>query len=374
MKVIDLFAGAGGLSLGAERAGFNVALAVENDLNAIKTHKKNFSNTIHFENDIMGLDGNQIRNYIGNELCGIIGGPPCQGFSSIGNGDVNDPRNSLFEKFFSLVQEVQPIFYLAENVPGILNSKYKMIVKKARDLVKNDYINLRPITIKANEYGAPTTRTRVFFIGYKPEFFNGKLNANEFRKAKVDETERVLVKNALKGLPSNPSKKNVAKIQTSYFSEDSHPQYFHDRVKGVIPNGVGDADTINKYIEKRIITGMLPTEHSKDVMLRYKKLPLGKRDIVSKSVKLDPNSFCPTIRAGTGADKGSYQAVRPIHYSKPRVITPREAARMQGFPDWFVFSETIWHSFRQIGNSVSPIVAEKILQIIRQKLILWKCG
>jgi DNA (cytosine-5)-methyltransferase 1 len=87
-----------------------------------------------------------------------------------------------------------------------------------------------------------------------------------------------------------------------------------------------------------------------------------------KAKKLSPTGFCPTLRAGTGSDKGSYQAVRPIHYATNRVITPREAARLQGFPDWFVFHRTKWHSFRQIGNSVSPLLAEQLLKVIFDKL------
>lgn len=83
---------------------------------------------------------------------------------------------------------------------------------------------------------------------------------------------------------------------------------------------------------------------------------------------MDPNAFCPTLRAGTGPEKGSFQAVRPIHFSEARVINPREAARLQGFPDWFVLPNTIWHSFRQIGNSVSPIAAEAILKVIYMRL------
>ena len=109
--------------------------------------------------------------------------------------------------------------------------------------------------------------------------------------------------------------------------------------------------------------------NNKRINLR-KRLGYGKQDKVSKSTKLKPNGFCPTLRAGTGPDKGSYQAVRPIHYKHARVITPREAARLQGFPDWYQLPETIWHGFRQIGNSVSPIAAEQVLSAIYQKLTL----
>ena len=96
------------------------------------------------------------------------------------------------------------------------------------------------------------------------------------------------------------------------------------------------------------------------------QLKPGEVDSVSKSYRLKYKGFCPTLRAGTGSDKGSYQAVRPLHPTENRVITPREAARLQGFPDWFQFHSTKWHSFRQIGNSVSPILAEHILRVVKE--------
>lgn len=125
--VIDLFAGAGGLSLGAARAGFDVCAAVEIDPHAITSHRTNFPNTVHIQRNIMSLTGANIiaeANIRQQDLIGIIGGPPCQGFSSIGQGDVDDIRNRLFVKFFELVEDLHPLFFVAENVPGIMNCKY----------------------------------------------------------------------------------------------------------------------------------------------------------------------------------------------------------------------------------------------------------
>ena len=138
----------------------------------------------------------------------------------------------------------------------------------------------------------------------------------------------------------------------------------------LIPDNVGNAAYIRKYRNKHLVNGCVPTKHTVAVRTRFSRLQFNERDRVSKAKRLDPNGYCPTLRAGTGPEKGSYQAVRPIHYRYNRVITPREAARLQGFPDWFELPETIWHSFRQIGNSVSPIVAEQILSVIYQKLTL----
>lgn len=374
-KVIDLFAGVGGLSLGASRAGFSVIGAVELDDCAVEYHTLNFPNTIHIHKDILKLNGNQLIKELNcnkNDIFGIIGGPPCQGFSSIGRGDVNDDRNVLFKKFFDFVKEIKPSFYLAENVPGILNSKYDTIRSEAFSKLKG-YVQLPAIIVKADEYGAPTTRTRVFFIGYKKSSFKYCLSVEDFERAKVTESEKINVKEALTGLPQEISyKKNdtgEANIDLTYLTNSRlKNSYFHERVRGRIPTNVGNKQCIDNYLKHGKVKGHFSTNHSPEVAKRYATLKLGQRDKISKSVRLKPDGFCPTIRAGTGPEKGSYQAVRPIHFAYPRVITPREAARLQGFPDWFLFPYTIWHSFRQIGNSVSPIVAEQILAVIYHKL------
>lgn len=111
-KVIDLFSGVGGLSLGAARAGFNVVGAVDSDIKAISSHSKNFTSTQHLCENILKLNGEQLLKKFGVEnIDGIIGGPPCQGFSNMGKQDVNDDRNKLFIHFFKLVSEIKPKFF-----------------------------------------------------------------------------------------------------------------------------------------------------------------------------------------------------------------------------------------------------------------------
>ena len=204
-KVIDLFAGAGGLSLGAFRAGFDIVSAVELDPHAIRSHITNFPHTIHIQKDIMSLSGKELLELskINNDqLLGIIGGPPCQGFSNIGHGDVNDSRNQLFIKFFELINELQPVFFVAENVPGIMNDKYLQIRNNAFKNISN-YTLLSPIQVKANEYGAPTIRTRIFFIGYRNDMRIRPITVEDIENMKIPSFERTTVRSALEGLPSN---------------------------------------------------------------------------------------------------------------------------------------------------------------------------
>ncbi len=378
LNVIDLFAGAGGLSLGASRAGFNVASAIEIDSHAIASHIANFPNTIHIQRDIMQLDGPTILNLSNiteNNLVGIIGGPPCQGFSNIGHGDVNDERNQLFVKFFALIGELKPLFFVAENVPGIMNAKYDLIRQRAFQHVR-DYQLIPPICVNASEYGAPTSRTRYFFIGYKRCKKINTITVNDIEQMRIPTDQRTTAGDALEGLPANihysSNSTGIKPLSLDYVNPKApHCQsnFFYLRVTGMRPNGIGNTDYIRRYENLHEVNGCLPTKHSSIVRRRYAALAYGQRDHISKAVRLDPEGFCPTLRAGTGPEKGSYQAVRPIHYQFARVITPREAARLQGFPDWYKLPNTIWHSFRQIGNSVSPIVAERILSAIYQKLI-----
>lgn len=376
-NVIDLFAGAGGLSLGASRAGFNVVAAVELEPHAIATHMTNFPHSRHIQNDIMQLTGETLLTLSGiqaEQLDGIIGGPPCQGFSSIGHGEVDDARNTLFVKFFELVEEIQPPFFVAENVPGIMNAKYDQIRRTAFDHVR-DYHLLAPIKVDASEYGAPTTRTRIFFIGFRDDERIEPFTVADIERRKVAIDQKTTVRKALEGLPSDiryrPNNAGIRHLSDEYFNQDMpHIQspFFYERATGMRPEGLGDPDYIRQYANQHKVNGFFPTQHTEKVRKRYSQLKYGQQDRVSKSTRLNPNGFCPTLRAGTGPEKGSYQAVRPIHYAYARVITPREAARLQGFPDWFKLPETIWHGFRQIGNSVSPIVAEQVLLAIYQKL------
>lgn len=377
--MIDLFAGAGGLSLGAIRAGFNLVAAIELDSNAIETHMMNFHDVLHIQEDITKLNGAKILELVNlsqDQVAGIIGGPPCQGFSNIGQRRIDDNRNLLFIKFFEIVRDVQPLFFVAENVPGIMSEKFQQVRDEAFALLKG-YQILSPITVNASEYGAPTSRTRIFFIGYKNDSRIKAITVSDIEAMKVDVTSRTNVKQALEGLPEDivhsVEADGVRKLDTNYIdplAEHLQTKFFYARVLGLRQKNLGDTVYVSNFEKSHLVNGCLPTKHSEIVEKRYSELSHGQRDGISKSPRLQPMGFCPTLRAGTGPEKGSYQAVRPIHYKYPRVITPREAARLQGFPDWFKLPDTIWHSFRQIGNSVSPIVAERILSAIFQKLTL----
>ena len=365
LKIINLFSGAGGFSLGAKRAGFDIAGSVEIDPQAISVYQRNFPNTPLWEKDISTVSAIEIlQNFdlqVG-EIDGIIGGPPCQGFSLMGQNNSEDPRNQLFIHFFEIVNGAVPKFFLAENVPGILNPKNSQFIEQALSKVEDKYKILEPMRLVATKFGVPTTRERVFFFGYLEDQINS-IESTEFEAAN---TKPVCVEDALKGLPQEIDPLWLREENGWRTIEKVVEGDFGSKLYGKIPAGVGDAEAITRLNKKGEASGCLGTRHSEEIIDRYSKIKPGETDLVSKSRRLKPDGFCPTLRAGTGSDKGSYQAVRPLHPTENRVITPREAARLQGFPDWFQFHPTKWHSFRQIGNSVSPILAEHILSRIKR--------
>ena len=367
-NIVDLFCGVGGLSLGAARAGLVVRGAVDIDPQAIEAHARNFPSAVHLNADLSGFTGQRLScnlNVDGQEITGIIGGPPCQGFSIIGKRDQRDIRNRAFVQFFRIVSQVLPRFFLVENVPGILHKSYRTLREYAISHVGKCYTILPPMELAANEYGAATIRKRVFFFGYLRDTMK-PLALTSFKAPPGVET--VYVRDALAGLP--------IRIDPCWQKEEQGWHVVHvqgdgeyaQRLHGHIPPGVGDQIAIERLNKAKEASGSLGTRHSPEVATRYARTQRGTYDPVSKSYRLDPNGFCPTLRAGTGPGHGRFQAVRPIHPTEPRVITPREAARLQGFPDWFQFSSTKWHSFRQIGNSVSPLLAEKILRVVAEAM------
>lgn len=332
-KIIDLFAGAGGFSLGAVRAGFDIAAAIDLDPYAFETHKRNFPHSNHARRDVKGLSGDRLRDIAdvnGHRLHGLIGGPPCQGFSTMGSMRKNDARNKLFYHFFRLVSEVKPLFFVAENVPGILDAKYDGMRQESFRLVERGYHLLPAIELSAADFGAATERTRVFFIGWAKD---AGFILSERSFAVASASQKTVVRVAFEGLPQRIDPR--WRDERYLWQQVAKPKSSFGKSINRITDGVGDQESLKRFAGEAEVSGFLATKHTPEVVERFEKLEPGKVDPISKFPRLTWDGTCPTLRAGTASDRGSYQAARPIHPSRPRVITTREAARVQGFPDWF---------------------------------------
>ena len=347
MNVIDLFCGCGGLSLGAAAAGLTPALAFDVDAILTSSFAFNHPHTKLVLTDLAKVSGRDIQARIG-KVDGVIGGPPCQAFSEIGLRKADDPRRSLLGHFFKLVAELQPTFFVAENVRGLGYSNAQPVLEDALNLLPGSYQIVGPMALDAAEFGAATRRPRLFIVGYKPDHFH-PLTTSEVEGAKrPPET----VRSAITDLGTARLIGTVDGFDSWKIGQRGRPTRYAGSLRA--PDGS--------------FTGHRRTLHSRAVIRRFTAVPQGGRDAVGRHYRLNWDGQCPTLCAGTGADHGSHQSVRPIHPDEPRVITVREAARLQGFPDAIRFHPTVWHSFRMIGNSVSPVMSRAVFDLIASRL------
>ena len=351
MSLVELFCGTGGFSRGAHAAGFHVAAAYDLDPILTSSYPLNFPDTKLFHRDIATLTGAEIRADIGGEAFGVFGGPPCQGFSEMGRRDTQDPRRQLLSHFFRIVAELDPVFFVMENVRGLAYPGSRAVLDEALTYVETRYDILGPHVWDASQFGAATKRNRMFVIGIRRDL-EAPVTLQDMQQR---ERRAATVREALADL------KHLRPI------EEAPDQPGFDRWKLDRP-GRPNAYAGSLRAKDRIATGHRPTEHTPAVANRFKSVPPGGFDRIGRHPRLALGGQCPTLRAGTGADRGSFQSVRPIHPELDRVITVREAARLQGFPDHHLFHPTVWHSFRMIGNSVSPIMAEAVFIAIRDRL------
>lgn len=350
MKLVDLFCGSGGFSLGAHQAGFDVAAAFDIDPILTSSFRYNFPKTELHLTDVGALSGDAIKQIVGDRIDGIFGGPPCQGFSSIGRRDVNDLRRQLLHHFFRIVGEVRPKFFVMENVPGLGHANARGELDSAVNLIADKYEILGPHVWDASQFGAATKRPRIFVIGIDRQ----ECDAISFEDISARKRSAATVADAIGDLRAAKHLHDENDFDVWKISDDATPSSYANDLRSL----------------DRLFTGHRFTTHTPPVVERFRAVKQGELDRVGRHPRLAWAGQCPTLRAGTGADRGSYQAVRPIHPNEPRVITVREAARLQGFPDQHRFHPTTWHSFRMIGNSVSPIVAKAIFQAIADKVDL----
>ncbi len=365
LRAIDIFCGVGGMSLGFEQAGFELAGAVDLNPINVESHRINFPVTPALVGDVAQLRGSELKRRLAvhGPIDVVFGGPPCQGFSVGGIRTVGDERNVLFVEFARLLAELAPRYFVIENVPGLLDRRYSKVLKSSFSLLDDaGYSVVTPIQmLDAADFGVPQRRNRVFVLGYRRDLIPPQYpNLSEF------------------GTPGNTVWSAISDLAIV----DAHPHLVEDgvftgRLGRPTPYAAimrGDVTDPHNKSNRRYpaidrLTGFRFTRHSRETVKRFNCLAEGKRDPVSRFLRLDRRSVAPTLRAGTGPERGSFMAPRPVHPLQPRCILLREAARLHSFPDWFQFHSTSWHGFMQIGNSVPPFMARAVALALRQTIL-----
>jgi DNA (cytosine-5)-methyltransferase 1 len=372
---VDLFAGAGGMTLGFEKAGFDVLASVEIDPIHCAIHEFNFPFWSILCKSVVDTTGQEIRNRssIGDrEIDVVFGGPPCQGFSLIGKRSLEDPRNSLVFHFIRLVLELQPKFFVLENVKGMTVGKHReFITEIINQFEEKGYKVCKDYKVlNAAEYGVPQNRERLFLLGCrrdlelpnypvpitKPAKLRKSSSANELPSSPT-------VLDAIQDLPEVEN--YIDLFQKDWvLAEFGKPSDYALTLRSLC--SVDYDYSYERSYNSRILTSSLRTKHTLESIKRFESTSYGKTEPISRFYKLDPEGICNTLRAGTPSNRGAFTSPRPIHPFTPRCITVREAARLHSYPDWFRFHVTKWHGFRQIGNSVPPLLAKAVaLEVIK---------
>ena len=343
-NVLDLFCGAGGLSCGFERAGFNIVLGIDNDKKALETFEANHNGAKSICGDITEIGYADIKNVIGDKTIDvIIGGPPCQGFSLSGPRNFNDPRNKLYLSYIRLVEEIKPRAFVIENVPGLVglfNGEVKdNIIKRFTEL---GYTVKYQILCAAN-YGVPQNRKRVVFVGMK----NGE--SEFFYPNALDYV--VTCEMALSDLP--PLTEELGEEEQEYVFA---PQNAYQRIMREKSQKVHNHVAATHSEKVQHIISLVPDGGN------YRDLPeeyRSSRNFHVAWTRFASKKPAPTIDTGHR---------HHFHYKYNRVPTVRECARIQSFPDDFVFIGNKTQQFRQVGNAVPPLMAECIAHQLEKAL------
>lgn len=364
---IDLFAGAGGMSLGFEQAGFDVAAAVEIDPIHAATHEYNFSQCAVLPRSVIGLTGATIRAAAGigaRRVDVVFGGAPCQGFSLIGHRILDDPRNALVREFVRIVAELDATCFVFENVKGLTLGQHRAFLNElieAFDTAGYE-VKLPWRVLDAACFGVPQHRSRLFLYGARkgspiPDY--------------PAETHRPMDSERPSPLPPGPDCRGA--LEGIPDADRFAALWDGDEVAvapGLVPNayaremrGLSNESWHFGHLRAwnpGLLTASARTAHSAISRRRFAATEAGRIEPISRFFKLRGEGLSNTLRAGTDSARGAFTSPRPIHFEFPRCVTVREMARLHGFPDWFRFHTTKWHGARQIGNAVPPPLARAV--------------
>ena len=353
MNVLDLFSGCGGISLGFKLAGFNISGGVDIDPDSIKTFKKNFPKSKAICESLLKYSDDKILKDFGEkEIDVVVGGPPCQGFSSANrwNKENEDPRNKLFFEYLRFVELLKPKAVVIENVRGILTRDKGFAKNRIEKLLIDLGYNVNCKVLNASDYGVPQNRLRAFFVAIRIDY------NDTFDFEQLNQKSKVTVKEAigeLYDLDKNPKNKLTTKPQNKYLKylrkenqeihnhEIKYPaQLTQERISHVPQGGNWANIPIELFPNKRT------NRHS------------------SAFKRLDEKACSVTI--DTGNAHSNY-----FHPLYNRIPSVREAARIQSFKDDFILEGSRTSQYRQVGNAVPPLlakaVADELLKYLNKK-------
>lgn len=373
---IDLFAGAGGLSLGFEQAGFDVCAAVEIDPVHCAAHEFNFPDCAVIPRSVVGLSGDDIRKAAGiggRAVDCVFGGPPCQGFSLIGHRAIEDPRNSLVLEFVRIVAELGARTFVFENVKGLTIGRHKEFLRElvvAFDAAGYD-VRMPWHVLESAHYGVPQHRERLILLGAKkgvclPSYPIPRTNPADIRKHIPGLPVGPTCMDAIDDLPD--ADRFAALIESDIVrATDFGPPGEYARELRCQSDQAWHYGYLREW-NPEMLTSSARTTHTEISRRRFAETLPGDVETISRFFKLSADGLSTTLRAGTDGARGAFTSPRPIHYRHSRCITVREMARLHGFPDWFRFHATKWHGARQIGNSVPPPLGRAIASEIIKAL------
>ena len=354
LNAIDLFCGAGGLSKGFMDAGFNIIVGIDNDRAALNTFALNHGGAVAINGDLSKPETFDKIGQIagGRPVDVIIAGPPCQGFSLTGPRDFDDKRNSLYLAVLETVNKYKPKGFIIENVPGMATLYQGQIKDEILRRFRDMGYKVECRLLKACDYGVPQMRKRLVFMGVREDIGEPRFPNPEFGPG-TDRPYRTC-RDAISDLPKLIE--NIGENESRY--ENPAVTEYQKQMRGdcrVLYNHVG---TEHKEFVKQTIA-LVPEGGN------YKDLPAGvgeSRNFHMAWTRLDGNAPARTVDTGHR---------NLFHYELNRVPTVRESARIQSFPDDFVFTGTKTQQNRQVGNAVPPLLGralgEALLAVIEGK-------
>lgn len=371
LKMIDLFCGAGGLSLGFTQEGFVTALANDIQECCVDTYAHNHPETPRNKiilGDVKDVADN-IENLVDiNTIDIIVGGPPCQGFSMANRQRlIDDPRNHLYKNYVEIVRKVQPKFFVMENVKGMLS-----VAEQVKEDFRNIGYTVECHILNAKDYGVPQNRERLIYIGNRLNIDNEKIFNRIFELSKTIPNHvlgdalfglRTLEASRIKNSTENGNQVSGFIIERNEINQTNEYINYINQNRNI--NFVCNHKArYNNDRDIEIYGRMNQGDKSDDPKIADIMPYKSRSDIFKdKYYKLVENNVCKTITAHMKFDCNMY-----IHPTQARGLTPREAARVQSYPDDYFFRGAYTKTYMQIGNSVPPLLGRAIANIVKDYL------